>query len=120
MNISENEWSILSKLWEQSPLTLKQLCDTAGREHGWTKHGVISTLKRMEAKGSIRVEQTAERKYFYPAISEVQAKRQETELLADKAYGGSKLLLISNIVTQEDLNEAEIDELMAILKKRKG
>lgn len=120
MNISGNEWSILTKLWERSPLTLKQLCDTAGRENGWTKHGVISTLKRMEAKGSITVEQTAERKYFYPAITEAQAKERETSALADKAYGGSRLLLVSSIVAEEALSDAEIDELMTILKRRKG
>lgn len=120
MNISGNEWSVLTKLWEQSPLTLKQLCDTVGRENGWTKHGVISTLKRMEAKGSITVEQTAERKYFYPAVTEAQARAHETNALANKAYGGSKLLLVSNIVTEEELSGAEIDELMTILKKRKG
>lgn len=119
MNISGNEWSVLAKLWERSPLTLKQLCDTVGRENGWTKHGVISTLKRMESKGSITIEQTVERKYFYPAITEAQAKAHETSVLANKAYGGSKLLLVSNIVNEEDLSDEEIDELMTILKKRK-
>lgn len=119
MNISGNEWSILEQLWESSPLTLKQLCDTVGRENGWTKHGVISTLRRMEAKGSITIEQTEARKYFRPAITQAQAKAQETSALARKAYGGSKLLLVSNIVAEEALTDAEIDELMAILKKRR-
>ncbi len=120
MTISGNEWTVLKALWNNAPLTLKQLCDSVGAEHGWTKHGLISTLKRMETKGSIRVEQTEERKYFYPAIDERTAKKQETESLAEKAYDGSKLLLVSSIVQNEELSEAELSELMSILKNAGG
>lgn len=119
MNISNNEWCVLKVLWEESPLTLKQLCDSVGEEHGWTKHNVISTLKRMESKGMIRVEQTAERKYFYPGIAERAARRGETKTLAEKIYGGSSLRLVSNIV-EDELSDSEVDELMAILLKKRG
>jgi len=119
MNISNNEWQIIKALWKESPLTLKQLCDGVGREQDWTKHTVISFLKRMETKGSIRVEQTEERKYFYPTIGEKEAARQETESLASKVYGGNKMLLISNIVKEQELNDNEIGELLKILNERR-
>ena len=119
MNISQNEWQIMKALWKESPLTLKQLCESVGTEHGWTKHTIISFLKRMETKGSIKVEQTEKRKYFYPSIDESHAIRQETENLTSKVYGGNKMLLISNIVKEQELSENEIDELLAILNDRR-
>lgn len=119
MNISQNEWQIIKALWKKNPLTLKQLCDSVGVENGWTKHTVISFLKRMEAKGSIRVEQTEKRKYFYPMIDEENAVKKETENLTLKAYGGNKMLLVSNIVKEQELSEREIDELIAILHERR-
>ncbi len=120
MNIANNEWYILRALWKKSPLTLKQLCDGVGKEHGWTKHGILSTLKRMETKGSITVEQTDERKYFSPAISEKEAKQLETDGLAQKAFGGSAMLLVSNIVEAQNFSQQEIDELMQILQKKRS
>lgn len=119
MSISNNEWCFLEELWKNSPLTLKQLCDTVGARNGWSKHNVIGILKRMEAKGSIRVEQTAERKYFHPAISEADAKEMETTLFAEKVYGGSKMLLISSIVKDDELTDDEIEELLTILSERR-
>lgn len=119
MNISHNEWQIIKALWKKSPLTLKQLCDSVGAENNWTKHTIISFLKRMETKGSVRIEQTEKRKYFYPLIDEANAVKQETENLTSKAYGGNKMLLISNIVKEQELSDKEIDELMAILNERR-
>ncbi len=119
MNISNNEWCFMEALWKEHPLTLKQLCDTVGAENGWTKHNVIGTLKRMEAKELICVEQTAERKYFSPIIAESDARRHETEQLAEKAYGGSKLLLISSMVQNDDFTDEEIAELMDILNRKR-
>lgn len=119
MNISVNEWHIMRELWKQYPLTLKQLCDSVGKRHGWTKHNVISTLKRLEGKNCIRFEQTDERKYFYPTIDEQEAIKYETEQFAQKAYGGNKMLLVSNIVKEQELSDAEIEELMSILNERR-
>lgn len=119
MSISGNEWIILNALWKKSPLTLKQLSDGVGAENGWTKHNVISTLKRMAAKGSITVDQREERKYFYPAIDEETAKRQETDALTEKVYGGSRLLLLSSIVEEQPLSDEEAAELLSILEKRR-
>lgn len=119
MNISANEWLIMKELWNKSPMTLKQLCDSVGKENGWTKHNVISTLKRMESKQSIKVEQTAERKYFYPTIDECEAVKHETKQFANKAYGGNKMLLVSSIVREQELSATEIDELLSILNERR-
>lgn len=119
MNIAVNEWQIMQELWRQCPLTLKQLCDSVGKRNSWTKHNVISTLKRLESKECIRVEQTDERKYFYPTVDEQEAVKQETEQFAQKAYGGNKMLLVSSIVREEELSDAEIEELMSILNDRR-
>ena len=119
MNISQNEWQIMKELWKNSPLTLKQLCDSVGAEHGWTKHTIISFLKRMEIKGSIKVEQTEKRKYFYPLIDEANAALKETQNLTSKVYGGNKMLFVSNIVKEQELSAEEIDELVTILNDRR-
>lgn len=120
MNITKSEWPILKALWEKSPQTLMELCESVGSKNGLSKHGLISLLKRMAAKNSITVRQTDERKYFYPAVCEQEAVRFETESLAKKVFGGSRLLLVSNIIKDEALSNEDIEELIELLRNAGG
>ena len=47
MKLSDGEWKIIQLLWKESPQTIIQLTKALDEETGWTKHTVISYLKRM-------------------------------------------------------------------------
>ena len=47
INLTANEWDIMKIIWELQPCTLRQICDEANKHHDWTRHAVISFLKRM-------------------------------------------------------------------------
>ena len=48
MNITEAEQKILNLLWEEGSLSTMQITERLEGETGWSKHAVISFLKRME------------------------------------------------------------------------
>ena len=113
--LTDSEWKIMLTLWEQSPKTLRQITDDVQKEMGWTKHTVISFLKRMEQKGSIRVEEASPARLYYPAIDKNSVVADETDWMIKRLYGGSSKLLVSNMV--DKLGDEDINELIAILQK---
>ena len=58
-NLTDAEWKLMHRLWEQSPQTITQLTAALSAETGWEKHTVITMLTRLEAKGAVRHEEGA-------------------------------------------------------------
>ena len=113
-NLTDAEWKLMHRLWEQSPQTITQLTAALSAETGWEKHTVITMLTRLEAKGAVRHEAGGRAKQFYPAA------RIETESFLGKVYGGSLGLMMSAMVEGRALTQEDIDELTAILEQAGG
>ena len=90
-NLTDAEWKLMHRLWEQSPQTITQLTAALSAETGWEKHTVITMLTRLEAKGAVRHE-----------------------------AGGSLGLMMSAMVEGRALTREDIDELTAILEQAGG
>lgn len=119
MKLSDGEWKIIQLLWKESPQTIIQLTKALDEETGWTKHTVISYLKRMEEKGAVRYQTEGRTKQFYPLIEERDAELQETQYFLDKVFGGRLGLLLHTMVQQQSFSEDEIEELQNILDQAK-
>ena len=119
VNLSDSEWKLMNRLWEQSPRTITELTAALKAETGWSKNTVITMLDRLEAKGAVRYEPGRARRYF-PAVERSEAARAETESFLSKVYGGSLGLMVSNLVEAKALTAADIAELSAILEKAGG
>ena len=55
---TDAEWKILEVLWDRSPRTMSEIMKTLEPTMGWTRHTVISLLKRMEDKGTVKVDES--------------------------------------------------------------
>lgn len=119
MKLSDGEWKIIQLLWKESPQTIIQLTKALETETGWTKHTVISYLKRMEEKGAVGYQTEGRTKQFYPLIEEREAEVQETKYFLDKVFQGQLGLLLHRMVQQQNFSEDEIEELQNILDQAK-
>ena len=119
-NLTDAEWKLMHRLWEQSPQTITQLTAALSAETGWEKHTVSTMLTRLEAKGAVRHEAGGRAKQFYPAVAQSDAARTETESFLGKVYGGSLGLMMSAMVEGRALTQEDIDELTAILEQAGG
>ena len=119
-NLTDAEWKLMHRLWEQSPQTITQLTAALSAETVWEKHTVITMLTRLEAKGAVRHEVVGRAKQFYPAVAQSDAARTETESFLGKVYGGSLGLMMSAMVEGRALTQEDIDELTAILEQAGG
>ena len=55
---TEAEWKIMEVLWESAPRTMSEITKALEPTTGWTRHTVITLLKRMQEKGTVAVDES--------------------------------------------------------------
>lgn len=116
VKLSDAEWKVMEILWKNPPKTMMEITNALKEETGWTKHTVMSFLKRMEEKGALHHEEGTRAKLYYPDLKREDAVLQETEEFLDKVFHGKLGLLLNAMVQQKELSEEEIEELHQILE----
>ena len=87
VNLSDSEWKLMNRLWEQSPRTIMELTASLKEDTGWSKNTVITMLARLEAKGAVRHEEGGRAKRYFPAVDREDAAAAETESFLSRVYG---------------------------------
>lgn len=117
IKLSESEWKVISLLWEKAPQTMMQITNHFKETTGWTKHTVMTFLRRMEEKGAVHYEEGERAKLYYPDIEKEEAVLQETEEFLEKVFDGHMGLMLNTMVEKKALSKEEIAELYEILRK---
>lgn len=115
--ISSSEWKIMSLLWENEPMTIMQITAALSNETGWSKHTVITFLKRMEDKKAVRFEQIGNAKHYFTLIKREYIAVSETQSFLQRLYRGSIGMMVNSMIKQNALSKEDINELYDILKK---
>lgn len=117
IRLSEAEWKVMNVLWEEAPQTIMELTRRFRETTGWTKHTIMTFLKRMEDKGAVYYEAGARAKLYYPKIERKEAVLQETEEFLERVFDGKMGLMLNTMVEQRAFSEKEIAELHEILSR---
>lgn len=117
INLTGSEWDIMKIIWEKQPCTLRQICDAVKMQHDWSRHAVISFLKRMETKGTINVEDADPVKLYTAAVSQDDAIRQEMGSTMSRLFNDSPMMMVSYIAQSNRFTDKEIEQMIDILKE---
>lgn len=115
IRLSEAEWKVMNVLWDEAPQTIMQLTRRFQGTTGWTKHTIMTFLKRMEDKGAVFYEAGVRAKLYYPKIERREVVLQETEEFLERVFDGRMGLMLNTMVEQRALSGQEIAELYEIL-----
>ncbi|MCM1158399.1 MAG: BlaI/MecI/CopY family transcriptional regulator [Bacteroidales bacterium] len=118
-NISDAEWVFMDLLWEHEELTITQMEQLLKEGKGWSKHAIISFLKKMEAKGLVQYRMVGKAKSFFTTLEQDEVRKRESIGFLDKVFRGKLGLMVSSLVEEDCLEKEEIDELMAILEQKR-
>ena len=113
------ELKIMEVLWVHSPQTMAQITQTLYEETAWTKNTVITLLKRMNAKGTVSIDETVSPKTYAPLLERKALVKQETHSLLQRLFKGSRTMLMSNLVEEGDVTDGELDKMIRLLQKAK-
>ena len=114
---TDAEWKILEVLWDKAPRTMSEITHELEPATGWTRHTVITLLKRMQEKGTVAVDESGDVKRYSPLLSQEEASSQETKKLLSHVFSGKASLLINHLVDSGEITLKEMDELMDMMRK---
>lgn len=115
--LSDAEWKVMEVLWDSSPKTMMEITNALKEDTGWTKHTIMSFLKRMEEKGALHYEEGTRAKLYYPDLKKDDAVIQEAEEFLGRVFHGKMGLMLNAMVQQKALSKEDINELYQILEE---
>ena len=120
VQVTEAEWKIMEVLWDHSPRTMTEITAILEPETGWTRHTVITLLKRMLEKGSISMDDTERAKKYTPLITREQASTEETHKFLSHVFKGKASLLVNYLVDAGELSEDELEQILDMIRDKKN
>ena len=96
---------------------MMQITNALKEETGWTKHTVMSFLKRMEEKEALHYEDGEKARLYYPDLMREEAALLETEDFLDRVFQGRMGMMLNTMVQQKALSEEDMEELRKILEQ---
>lgn len=117
---TEAEWKIMEVLWDHAPRTMSEITKILEPTTGWTRHTVITLLKRMQEKGSVAVDESGPVKTYTPSITREQASTSQTRKLLSSIFGGKPSLLINTLVDSGEISLQEMQDLLDLMRRDKA
>ena len=84
---------------------------------GWSRHAVISFLKRLEQKGAVHIDSQRRPSRYLARLSQDDAQKTETAAVLQRVFGGNLMLMVTNAVDSGKLSDQETQALIDLLKK---
>ena len=107
--ISDAEFEIMKVIWESdSPLLFAQIME-ALEANGlqWQKNTLITLLSRLMEKGYLKANKCGRKNEYVPLVTEQEFQSVQTRKFVDRIYKGNVSGLITQLVNNDMLTEAE-------------
>lgn len=112
------ELDIMTVLWEHGPGTVAEVRDRLGEPLAYTT--VLTMLRILEEKGAVDHEQVGRAYRYRPIVERDAARRHAVRRLVDGLFRGSTELLLTQLVRDRDLDDAEVERLKQLLDDELG
>ena len=122
MELTRAEWRLMNVLWEESPLTVREISERLGPGKKWAYTTIKTMLTRLVAKGAVSEHKRSNLGFFEPILTRRKARMAALKSLVGDAFEGAFGPLAHFLVEQEALSPDERRELKRMLdeKPKKG
>ena len=116
ISFTDRELDVMAVLWRNGSGTVAEVRDALDDTFAYTT--VLTVLRTLEEKGFIthRTEGKAHR--YLPAVTPDLAGQSALSRVLDKIFGGSPDLLLTQLVSDEKLDTADLRRLRKLLDAR--
>ena len=117
--LANAELAVMERLWEERSLTARLLREQLYPEAARPMHGTIQRLlQRLEDKAFVHRDRDRAAHLFTPRISREAYAAGRLEALADQVTGGSFVPMITHLVEERKLSDADMERLRRLLEER--
>lgn len=115
--ISDAEWEVMKALWDQSPISVNDLCQKLAANE-WHPKTIRTMLIRLANKGVVKKKVTDGVYHYYPAVSKDECLRSVTHSFIDRLFDGALTPMIAHFASRRALTPEEKRELKKLLAKK--
>ena len=117
-SFTDRELDVMAVLWERGPSTVAEVRENLEDPLAYTT--VLTVLRTLEAKGFVSHEEEGKAHRYAPLVARDRAGKTALSQVLDKIFGGSREMLLANLVKERGIDAAELRKLRKILDARLG
>lgn len=110
--IFESEYRFCLILWENEPISSRELSELCKEKLGWSKTTTYTVIKRLSERGVVKNENTI----VTSIVSKDEAEVSEIDELMEKKFEGSLPAFIAAFARRQKLSDEEIAEIRQIIE----
>jgi BlaI family transcriptional regulator, penicillinase repressor len=114
---TDRELDVMAVLWELEEATVAEVQARLPDQLAYTT--VLTVLRTLEAKGHVDHREGSGRAYVYrPLVARAAAGSSALRRLVDRVFAGSPELLLTQLVSERDLSDEELERMRRLLDER--
>jgi predicted transcriptional regulator len=114
--LTEAELRIMNTLWQKGSGTVQQVLDWLPDKPPLAYNSVLTTIRILEKKGYVAHLKDGRAHVYQPLVNRQEASRSEIRHLVSRFFKNSHEALLLNILRDDEINEAEVRRLRAMLQ----
>jgi len=114
--LTDREADLMDLLWEHGPSTVAEVRDRLGDDLAYTT--VLTILRTLESKGYIQHDPEGRAHRYYAVIERDVARQSALNALSKKLFKGSTELLLTHLVSDRKLSNAQLARIKELLEQR--
>jgi len=113
--LSEVEWKILSSLWDNSEMTVKEVQESIQdlRDKAYTT--IQTYMERMVKYKYLKKRKRGSVNFYYPVIDRDSILKQETTSFLSKIFNGSVSNLAAFLLSTDNISKEDLKKLKSVL-----
>lgn len=115
---TDAELAILRVLWERGPSTVREVQEALHDERGTGYTTALKLLQIMTEKGLVRRNDSERTHVYEVAVSRDQTQRQLVRDLLDRAFGGSAVAVMQQLIETADLDADELAQIRQFINRK--
>ncbi len=118
---TDRELDVMTVLWNVGTATVSEMREELRDELAYTT--VLTVLRTLEEKGYVKHEDEGRAHRYRPTVDRATAGTTALRRMLNTVFGGSAELLLTNLVNDQKLSPADIEQLRRFLddmKPRRG
>jgi predicted transcriptional regulator len=113
--LTDREAEVMDVLWKHGSSLVAEVRDRLPEEFAYTT--VLTVLRTLEAKGYVQHESEGRGHRYFATVQQRAARRSALRHLTSKLFDGSRELLLTHLVSDKKLTQAEIRKLRELLEQ---
>jgi predicted transcriptional regulator len=114
-NLTEGELRLMDVLWKKRQATVSDVVASLPDNPPLAYCTVLTSMRILEAKGYLRHTKKGRAFVYEPLIAQEEASTKALRHLVSRFFGGSRELLLLNLLKEETLGRAELRRIKKMI-----